>query len=77
MIIKFSLLNSDYNDDKDINNEDFLSQIRQPVRDFLALNCTSFANRDCEAKFSEIFSSCVFDKFIKEEKDIFQTYVIN
>ena len=57
------LLNSDYYNDKEINIEEFLTQICQPVWDFLSLNCPSFAKRDCNAQ-SEIFSvrvTCVFN----------------
>ena len=71
-----ALLNSDYNYDNDKDKkiiEEFLSQIRQPVWDFLALNCPSFANRDCESIFSEIFSNCIFNKLRIEERNLFLT----
>ena len=72
-----ALLNSDnYDNDKEKDIEEFLACIRQPVWDFLALNCPSFANRDCDAIFSEIFSSCMFDKLRIEERNMFQTSYI-
>ena len=40
---------------------------------YVALKCPSFANRDSEAVFSEIFSCSIFDKLRMEEKHIFQT----
>ena len=36
---------------------------------YVALKCPSFANRDSEAVFSEIFSCSIFDKLRMEEKE--------
>ena len=65
------LLSSENPDDEEESNvkEEFLALIRQPVWDYLALNCPSFANRDSEAVFSEIFSCSIFDKLRMEEKE--------
>ena len=70
-----ALMSSENPDDEEESNvkEEFLALIRQPVWDYLALNCPSFANRDSEAVFSEIFSCSIFDKLRMEEKHIFQT----
>ena len=63
------------NDGEESNvKEEFLALIRQPVWDYLALNCPSFANHS-EAVFSEIFSCSIFDKLKMEKKYIFQTYI--
>ena len=50
-----------------------LQTIRQPVWEFISQKCPSFANRDCNAQFSEIFSSCIFSFLTQEEKAIFMT----
>ena len=50
-----------------------LSIIRQPIWDFLTQFCPSFANRDANAIFSEIFSSNVFNTFLDSEKNLFET----
>ena len=67
-----ALLSSENPDDEEESNvkEEFLALIRQPLWDYLALNCPSFANRDSEAVFSEIFSCSIFDKLRMEEKYI-------
>ena len=68
-----ALLSSENPDDEEESNvkEEFLALVHQPVWDYLALNCPSFANLDSEAVFSEIFSCSIFDKLRMEEKDIF------
>ena len=68
-----ALLSSENPDDEAESNVkgEFLALIRQPVWDYLALNCPSFANHS-EAVFSEIFSCSIFDKLRMEEKYIFR-----
>lgn len=55
------------------DSEHLVARIRQPVWDFLVSKCPSFVNRDAEAQFSEIFSSCIFNELTEEEKSLFQT----
>ena len=50
-----------------------LQTICQPVWEFISQKCPSFANRDCNVQFSEIFSSCIFSFLTQEEKAIFMT----
>ena len=50
-----------------------LATMRQPVWDYLAQNCQSFANRDCDAQFSDIFSSAIFNNLLEKERNLFQT----
>jgi len=56
--------------------EQNLFTIRQPVWDFLAQTCPSFTNRDCDAQFSEIFSSTLFNLFTLDEQAFFQSKYI-
>ena len=63
-------------EEREVSNCDIelnLEAVRQPVWDFLVQNCPSFVNRDCDAEFSEIFSSCLFNLFIAEENVLFET----
>lgn len=66
------LLNSAI-DDINLDYEIILSTMRQPVWDYLVQNCPSFANRNCDAQFSEIFSSCIFNTLSEQEKVLFMT----
>ena len=50
-----SLLNSNHYDNERIVKEALLTQFRQPVWDYLAQNCPSFTNRDCQAQLRNIF----------------------
>ena len=49
-----------------------LSNIREPVWSYLRDCCPSFRNRDCNAQFSEIFSSRIFNDLTPFEKSFFQ-----
>ena len=53
-----------------------LTEIRQPVWDFLALTCPSFTNRNCDAQFAEIFSDNFFQHLTLQEKELFCTYYV-
>ena len=54
----------------DTNNLEYMAQYRQPVWDFLVQHCESFAHRDCDAIFSEIFSSQVFNAIHQNTRGI-------
>ena len=41
-----------------------LALLRQLFWNILVQDCRSFANRNCNAQFSEIFSSSIFDKLL-------------
>ena len=49
-----------------------LKTIREPIWQKIIENCPSFVNKDCNAQFSEIFSSNFFVNMLSDhEKDIF------
>ena len=50
-----------------------LAALRQPFWDILIENCGSFANKNSDAQFSEIFSSVIFSRLLHEERILFQT----
>ena len=39
-------------------------------------NCPSFANRDCNAEFSQIFTVEMIDNLTEQESDLFETRYI-
>ena len=59
-----------------VDIEALLTEIRQPVWDFLALTCPSFTNRNLDAQFAEIFSDNVFQHLTLQEKELFCTYYV-
>ena len=50
----------DPNDNFQNNAFKLLDEIRQPIWSKIIENCASFRNRNCDAQFSEIFSSNFF-----------------
>ena len=52
-----------------------LDEIREPIWSKIIENCGSFVNRNCDAQFSEIFSSNFFRILSAREKKFFETTV--
>ena len=50
-----------------------LSEVRTPVWNMLCTHCSSFSQRNCDAQFSEIFSSTIFQNLSHEESLVFKT----
>ena len=55
------------------SKEQNLSLIRKPIWDYLVAHCSSFANRDCNAEISQIFSGHIIENLTDQESDIFET----
>ena len=50
-----------------------LAFIRQPIWDYIRQICPTFARRDCDASFSEIFSDRNFNSWTPAERNLFET----
>ena len=42
-----------------------LSQLRQPIWDYIVSTCSSFVFKNCDAEFSQIFTGNNFNSFVK------------
>ena len=54
-------------------NTQLLSEVREPIWDYIVSECSSFAPRNCDAEFSQIFTGSIFGNLSTEEKLLFQT----
>ena len=59
-------------DDVNCNVFRLLDEIREPTWSKIIENCGTFANRNSNAKFSEICSSNFFEKLSEGEKNLFE-----
>ena len=55
------------------SKEQNLSLIWQPIWDYLVAHCSSFANPDFNAEFSQIFSGHIIENLTDQESDLFET----
>ena len=58
---------------ENLNYELLLSQVREPLWNFICEKCPSFVARDCNTQFSEIFQERVFSDLNDLEKSLFVT----
>ena len=57
------------------NAFNFLDEIREPIWRRVIENCDSFRARNCDAVFSDIFSSNFFKTLSQQEQQIFETKI--
>ena len=55
------------------SDTNLLSQLRQPIWDYIVSNCSSFALKNCDAVFSQIFTGNIFNSLSSEEQILFET----
>ena len=52
-----------------------LDEIRDPVKSKIIANYPSFQNKNCDAEFSDIFSSNLFKNLSQVERNFFETSI--
>ena len=55
------------------SDTNLLSQLRQPIWDYIVSNCSSFVLKNCAAEFSQIFPGNIFNSLSSEEQILFET----
>ena len=60
-------------EEDDSSYVDLLCEIREPIWQRIMTSCPTFRNQDCNAQFSELFSSEIFRSLTEEEKLLFET----
>ena len=65
------LISNPYNKEITSKQEQSLSNIRRPVWDYIVRKCPTFAGRNSDAEFSEIFLDSVFNLLLSAERELF------
>ena len=55
------------------SDTNLLSQLRQPIWDYIVSNCSSFVLKNRDAEFSQIFTGNIFNSLSSEEQILFET----
>ena len=55
------------------SDTNLLSQLRQPIWDYIVSNFSSFVLKNCDAEFSQIFPGNIFNSLSSEEQILFET----
>ena len=55
------------------SDRNLLSQLRQPIWDYIVSNCFSFVLKNCDVEFSQIFTGNIFNSLSSEEQILFET----
>ena len=55
------------------SDTNLLSQLRQPIWDYIVSNCSLFVLKNCDLEFSQIFTGNIFNSLSSEEQILFET----